>query len=63
MNGIDLVHEAKTYAPKIKALYTSGYTENAFPDYKLNAGEDIISKPYQKQMLARRIREVLDKRE
>lgn len=60
MSGIDLVREARTYYPHMKVLYTSGYTENAIPDYTLNIGEEILSKPYQKQMLAKRIRDVLD---
>jgi len=61
MNGIDLVNEARTYSPGVRALYTSGYTENAFPDYQLKVEEEIISKPYQKAALAKKIRYVLDK--
>ena len=62
MSGIDLANEAKTYFSDIKILYTSGYTENAFPNYQLGGGEMLISKPYQKANLAKKIRDVLDDR-
>lgn len=63
MTGIDLVREAKSYHPDIKVLYTSGYTENAFPDYQLKVGEALISKPYRKEILAQKVRYVLDNEE
>jgi signal transduction histidine kinase len=60
MNGIDLVVQMREYYPQIKALFTSGYTENAIPNYNFCAGEELISKPYRRDVLATRIRKVLD---
>ena len=63
MNGIELVKQMREYYPNVKVLYTSGYTENAIPDYQLCAGEELISKPYRKETLAVKIRKVLDTKE
>ena len=60
MGGIDLIREAREIRPDVKALYTSGYTEKAFPDYQINVGESLISKPYHKKELAQKIRYILD---
>jgi signal transduction histidine kinase len=60
MSGIDLVAKMRTHYPHIKALYGSGYTSNAIPDYNLQPGEDLISKPYNRETLALKVREVLD---
>ncbi|MCD8526095.1 MAG: response regulator [Alphaproteobacteria bacterium] len=60
MSGIKLVQQMREYYPGIKVLYTSGYTENAIPDYQLSVGEELISKPYRKETLAQKIRKVLD---
>ena len=60
VGGIDLVREARLLYPDIKVLYTSGYTENAFPNYQLNVGESLISKPYHKESLGKKIRSILD---
>jgi signal transduction histidine kinase len=63
MSGIKLVQQMREYYPGIKVLYTSGYTENAIPDYQLSVGEELISKPYRKETLASKIRKVLDQGE
>lgn len=60
ITGLELVQEARNYSPSIKALYTSGYTEKSFPNYQLQLGEELISKPYQKHTLAKKIRNILD---
>jgi signal transduction histidine kinase len=60
MNGIELVRQIRAHYPGIKALYTSGYTLNSVPDYQLNAGEQLLSKPYRREVLAQKIRETLD---
>jgi signal transduction histidine kinase len=62
MNGVELVAQMREYYPGVKALYTSGYTENAIPDYLLQAGEELISKPYRREALAMKIRKVLDEK-
>jgi signal transduction histidine kinase len=63
INGIELMRETQKYYPDIKVLYTSGYTQNAIPDYQLRSGEELISKPYHKETLAHKIRKVLDWKE
>jgi CheY-like chemotaxis protein len=60
ISGIELVARMREYYPSIKALYGSGYTPNAIPNYSLRPGEDLISKPYNREILASKIREVLD---
>jgi signal transduction histidine kinase len=60
MSGIDLVAKIREHYPHIRALYGSGYTPNAIPDYHLTEGEDLISKPYNRETLAVKIRSVLD---
>ena len=60
MNGTELVAIIRKLNPSVKVLYTSGYTENAIPDYQLCADEELISKPYRREVLAAKIRKVLD---
>jgi CheY-like chemotaxis protein len=44
-------------------LFTSGYTENAIVHGgKLDAGVELLSKPYTREALARKLRHVLDSR-
>ncbi len=46
--------------PRIAVLFTSGYTENAvIHNRKLDADRHLLSKPYRKEDLARKIRAVL----
>lgn len=63
MGGIELVKKAKEYYPGIHVLYTSGYTENAIPDYQLITDTALICKPYRKEVLAGKIRQVLENKE
>jgi CheY-like chemotaxis protein len=61
MNGVALAREVTKRWPRIKVLYTSGYTENAIVHGgKLNDGVEWIGKPYFKGDLSRKIRHVLD---
>lgn len=62
MTGIELAQKAKTINPDLHVLYTSGYTENAIPDYQLNPGEHLLSKPYRKESLALKLRAALSDR-
>ena len=61
MSGIELVQRVREYYPDVKVLYTSGYTQNAIPDYQLSVGEELISKPYRREALALKVRKVLDR--
>lgn len=61
MNGPDLAREASVHYPGLKVLFTSGYTENTFlQDGRLEPGVHLLSKPYRRQELAEKLREVLD---
>ena len=61
MNGKQLVDEVLAIHPHIKVLYTSGYTQNAIVHHgRLDAGVELLAKPYHRHELARRIREILD---
>ena len=63
MSGVDLAKQAQAYSPDLKILFTSGYTENSIPDYQLTEGQELIGKPYRKEDLAKKIRQVLDRKD
>jgi signal transduction histidine kinase len=60
IGGVELVRLMREDCPQMKVLYASGYTENAIPDYQLCAGEEFISKPFRREVLATKLRKVLD---
>ena len=61
MNGRHLAETARKMQPNLKVLYTSGYTENAIVHHgRLDPGVALLSKPYRRADLAKRIRQVLD---
>lgn len=54
-----LAERAKALIPAVRILYTSGYTRNALTTGgRLDAGVQLLSKPYRREELARRIREI-----
>nr|WP_280517759.1 response regulator [Falsirhodobacter halotolerans] len=56
----ELARMAKERLPNLAVLFTSGYTENSIVHGgRLDAGVDLISKPYTREALARKIRHVL----
>ena len=62
MNGRELAEAALGLRPDLRVLYTSGYTENAIVHHgRLDPGVDLLSKPYRRQDLARKLRTVLDR--
>lgn len=59
----ELARKAKERLPNIVVLFTSGYTENAIVHGgRLDAGIDLLSKPYSREALALRLREMLNRR-
>lgn len=62
IGGVELARKVHEYYPDLKVLFTSGYTENAIPDYQLISGQDLIGKPYGRDALAKKIREILDRK-
>jgi signal transduction histidine kinase/CheY-like chemotaxis protein len=61
MNGRVLYDLLKSKKPDLKVLYMSGYTDNAIVHQGvLDAGITFIQKPFTTEMLARKVRQVLD---
>lgn len=61
LNGPALARLATELWPGLKVLFTSGYTENAIVHHgRLDQGVQLLSKPYRRHELARKLREVLD---
>ena len=60
MNGRALSEEVRKVYPKVKVLFTSGYTQNVIAHHGvLESGIEFLAKPYSPEVLARRVREVL----
>ena len=60
MTGVDLARHATELRPGLKILFTSGFAESALQgDQDQLTGRHFLSKPYRKQDLARRIREII----
>lgn len=56
----ELARRAKQAIPGLAVLFTSGYTENSIVHGgRLDAGVELLSKPYTRSALARRVRQVL----
>ena len=63
MSGRELAERLKQIHPEMKVLYMSGYTDNAIVHHGvLKEGIHFIQKPFTLESLARKVREVLDKR-
>ena len=61
MNGTALAREAQRRRPELKVLYMSGYTANAIIHHGvLDKGVHLLTKPFRKVELARKVRQVLD---
>lgn len=61
ISGPQLAQEARKRRPGLKVLFTSGYAETAFGGAAGSAlSGSLLSKPYRKEELARKLREVLD---
>jgi CheY-like chemotaxis protein len=61
MSGRELVDAARKLRPRLKVLYTSGYTRNAIVHGgRLDAGVEMIAKPFTYHELSVRIRDLLD---
>ncbi|MGG1949339.1 response regulator [Trinickia sp. NRRL B-1857] len=56
----ELARRARERLPKVAVLFTSGYTDNAIVHGgRLDEGVDLLSKPYSREAMARKIRYVL----
>jgi PAS domain S-box-containing protein len=62
MNGRDLSHQILTLHPDLKHLFMSGYTANVIAHHGvLDEGVNFIQKPFSRNDLAVKLREVLDR--
>ena len=60
LNGRQVAEEARRRRPGLPVLFTSGYTENAIVHSgRLENGMALISKPYRRDELAAKLREIL----
>lgn len=61
INGRVLAQNLRALRPNMKVLYTSGYTGDVIVHHgMLEEGIEFIAKPYTLELLAKRVREVLD---
>ncbi|MCK9994201.1 MAG: hypothetical protein Dbin4_02721 [Alphaproteobacteria bacterium] len=60
MTGIELAREAQKLRPLLKILLTSGFAEATLQNHSQPGGTvNVLSKPYRRQELARKIQEIL----
>jgi CheY-like chemotaxis protein len=56
----DMAAQAMQILPRLKVLFTSGYTQNAvIHGGRLDPGVELLSKPYSREQLAYKIRQIL----
>lgn len=61
LRSVDVARQAKVRQPQMAVLFTSGYTENSIVHGgKLDLGVELLSKPYTRDALARKLRHVLN---
>jgi PAS domain S-box-containing protein len=61
-SGRELAAEAEQLRPGLRVLFTTGYSRDAIVHHgRLDAGVQLISKPFTFDQLARKVRDVLDK--
>lgn len=61
MNGRELAAHAKKLCPRLRILYTSGYSQDALMDQgRLVENVALLSKPFSKQQLSEKVRAILD---
>ncbi len=64
IRSTELVRQARALLPELEVLFTSGYTENAIVHGgRLDPGVSLLSKPYRREDLARKIRHLLRNRQ
>ncbi len=61
INGRQVADAARVTRPDLKVLFITGYAENAvLGNGRLDKGMHVLSKPFQMDILARRIREIVE---
>lgn len=59
MSGVELVEEVRRLYPELGVLFMTGFTENTLDTYTLIQDYDIIGKPFRKEVLARKIKNII----
>lgn len=60
VRSVELARQAREMFPEMVILFTSGYTKNAIVHGgRLDPGVELISKPYRREALARKIRQLI----
>jgi CheY-like chemotaxis protein len=60
LKSTEMVRHARALLPDLKVLYTSGYTQNAIiHGGRLDPGVELLSKPYRREKLASKVRQML----
>ncbi|RFP15074.1 PAS domain S-box protein [Duganella sp. BJB475] len=60
IKSTELAQQAKALLPDLKILFTSGYTQNAIiHGGRLDPGVHLLSKPYRREQLAHKVRQLL----
>lgn len=60
LHSRELAQLAKQHLPQLAVLFTSGYTQNAImQDGRLESGIELLSKPYRREELALKVRQLL----
>ncbi|PMS35899.1 PAS domain S-box-containing protein [Trinickia symbiotica] len=63
MTSMEMVRQAQLLRPTMKVLFTSGYTHNSVVHGgRLDRGVELLSKPYGREELSHKIRQVLGRR-
>ncbi|MCB0191098.1 MAG: PAS domain S-box protein [Anaerolineae bacterium] len=61
MNGYELVKQLSHWQPDLKVLYISGYPDDVLDQHDiLTEGIPLLEKPFSSEILARKVRDVLD---
>jgi len=60
MGGRDLAERLTKRDPKLKVLFTSGYSDDAAFRQQVDTGSNFLQKPFKPAELARKVREILD---
>ncbi len=61
MNGRQVADAARMTRPKLKVLFITGYAENAvIGQSRLESGVHVVTKPFQMDVLAHKIREIIE---
>jgi CheY-like chemotaxis protein len=61
MGGSEIASRIRELAPRVKVLYTSGYTDDVIVRLGFTEkGAAFLEKPFTPEALARKVREVLD---